>query len=221
MSTNTTVFKFFGIFFIFSFVFYATGNGLIESQINHLKDFSAIAQHKTQLIIGALLITFLHTLANIGLVVILFSIFKDTFSIQSYAYLSLAIISTIFLAIGGILLLFILPLSEWSTGVDNRLLAKFLQKGHFYFYQFGMILWCVGGLILCNMLLKTKAVTTWLSIWGLVGYTVFLVGCMFEIFGIAIGTITSIIGGLFEITLALVAIFKGFNWSPCHGSTRP
>ena len=74
-----------------------------------------------------------------------------------------------------------------------------------------MMFWCVGGLILCNLLLKTGVVAKWLTLWGFLGYVIFMAGCVFEIFGIAIGIYTSIVGGLFEITLSLMAIFKGFK----------
>lgn len=208
MGINKTALKLFGIFFILSFIFYAVGNALMASSINNL---STIIQHKNQMLIGALLITFFHTLANIGLVVFLFSVFKEVFSIQAYVYLMLASISTILLAIGGIFLLMILPLSEWVDGDNEQLLGKLLQKGQFYCYQFGMMLWCVGGFLLCNMLLKTRVVPKWLSVWGLIGYTIFLVGCVFEIFGVEIGTYASIMGGLFEITLAVRVIFREFR----------
>ncbi|WP_165372210.1 DUF4386 domain-containing protein [Emticicia agri] len=211
MSANNTVLKFFGIFFIGAFIFYAIGNYLIESQIHNLENLSAINQQKNQMLIGALLITFLHTLTNIGLVVILFSAFKDVFNIQAYAYLATTLISTILLAIGGICLVLIIPVSEWANTYNQQLLDKLLQKGQFYFYQFGMMLWCIGGLIMCNILIQTRVVPKWLSVWGFIGYVVFMAGCLFEIFGVAIGTYTSIVGGLFEITLSLVAIFKGFR----------
>lgn len=212
MNINNTPLRFFGIFFILAFIFYATGNALIETSVNNFEDLSTVNQHKNQIIIGTLLITFFHTLANISLVVILFSVFKEVFRIQAYVYLITTLTSTILLAIGGVFLLLILPLSEWANGGNELVLGKLLQKGQFYSYQFGMMLWCVGGFILCTMLLKTKVVPKWLSVWGLIGYTLFLIGCVSEIFGVAIGTYASIVGGLFEITLALRVILRP-TWS--------
>lgn len=212
MSKNKTALKFFGLFFILSFVSYAMGSAMVESSINTPVDFSRISQHKNRIIIGALLIVCCHTLTNIGLAVIAFSVFKDRLSIQACLYLCLAITSTVFLAIGGGFLLLILPLAEWTTDKDMAGLAgKILQKGQFYCYQFGMVLWSVGGGILCSMLLQTRAVGKWLSVWGLIGYGILLIGCVAEIFGQGIGTSASVVGGLFEVTLSLLAVFRGFR----------
>ena len=129
MSANSTALKYFGIFFIGSFIFYAVGHGMIESAITNPADLLQIQQSTNKIIIGAFLIIFCHTFTNIGLVVILFSVFKDKFSLQAYAYLGLAITSTIFLAIGGVCLLLIVPLNKWAT--DNtmaQLSVQILQK---------------------------------------------------------------------------------------------
>ena len=86
-----------------------------------------------------------------------------------------------------------------------------LTKGNFYAYQIGMAIWGIGGLMFCYLLLVSKLVPQWITIWGFVGYLVFIAGTILELFGISIGVQLSLPGGLFEILLSIWLIVKGFR----------
>ncbi len=58
---------------------------------------------------------------------------------------------------------------------------------------------------------KSKLVPRVFPTWGAIGYLVFMTGTTAEMFGYPIGVILSAPGGLFEISLSLWLIFKGFN----------
>ena len=52
-----------------------------------------------------------------------------------------------------------------------------------------------------------------MSVWGFTGYVIFISGTILELFGYNVGVILSIPGGLFEISLSIWLIVKGFSSS--------
>ncbi len=76
-----------------------------------------------------------------------------------------------------------------------------------------MAIWGLGGLMFCYLLYISKLVPRGLSIWGFLGYIVFIAGTITELFGYPFGVQLAIPGGLFEITLSIWLIIKGFKES--------
>ena len=79
----------------------------------------------------------------------------------------------------------------------------------------GMALWSIGGLMFVSVLYKSKLIPRLMSVWGIVGYIFLLSGSILELLEHNdIIEISSVIpGGLFEITLSIWLIIKGFNSS--------
>ena len=65
----------------------------------------------------------------------------------------------------------------------------------------------------CYLLYISKFVPRGLSIWDFLGYIVFIAGTVSELFGYLIGVQLAIPGGLFEISLSIWLIVKGFRFS--------
>ena len=209
----------FGIFFIMAFVSYGVGTGLVESIINAPDPLANIYGNKPQFIFGIILMGLIHSIVNIGLAVIMFPILKPTNRNLAYGYFSAAIVATTVLIIGAIFLLLLLPLSdEYVKGVSGsiahfELITSILKKGGFFAYQIGMAIWGIGGLLFCVLLYKSKLVPRWLTVWGLIGYVIFISGTIAELYGLPIGVQLSLPGGLFEIVLSVWLIIKGFSIS--------
>ncbi|MFT7452197.1 MAG: hypothetical protein ACI9VN_002928, partial [Patescibacteria group bacterium] len=79
----------------------------------------------------------------------------------------------------------------------------------------GMALWSIGGLLFVSALYKSKLIPRGMSVWGIIGYIVLVSGSVLEIFEHRdiVEMVTVIPGGLFEITLSIWFIVKGFNTS--------
>lgn len=219
MITHKTAARTFGIFFLIAFLSYGIGSGLVESVVSVPDFLSTIYNNQTKIIIGVILMALVHTIVNIGLPVIMFPILKPFNRTLTYGYLSAAITASVVLVVGAIFLLLLLPVSnEYAKlGTANttyfETLGITLKKGGYYSYQIGMAIWGVGGLMLCSLLYRSKLVPRFISTWGFIGYIVFISGTIFELFGYNVGVILSIPGGLFEISLSIWLIIKGFNAS--------
>lgn len=213
--------KTFGIFFILAFLSYGIGNGLINSIINAPDFLSRIYADKSSIVIGVILIALVHSLVNIGLPIVMFPILKPHNAYLTHSYLAAAIIATTLLAFGTIFLLMLLPLSneharaEISLIPSIEIMGNLLKKGAYYSYHLGMALWSIGGLMLVALLYQSKLIPRPLSVLGIIGYFFLVSGSVIACFkqGTAVEVISVIPGALFEITLSIWLIFKGFNTS--------
>ena len=217
MINYKTAGRLFGIFFILTFIFYGVGSGVIGSITGGPDILTNVFEHKTLIIVGAIFMALFHTILNIALPVIMLPILKPFHKNLVYGYLSAAIASTVILVVGAIFLLLLLPLSDEFVKASSEIipyyetLAIIFTKGNFFAYQLGMALWGIGGLMLCTILFQSKLIPRLISVWGLIGYIIFISGTILELFGNSIGVILSIPGGLFEFFLSFWLIFKGIN----------
>lgn len=223
MKSQKTIARTFGAFFILAFLSYGIGTVLTTSVTDAADSLSNFGAHKTSFVIGVILMALVHSIVNTGLPVLMVSILKPYNKILSYGYLSAGITATITLIVGAVLLMMFIPLSSMYANADAadagyfETIAAVLAKGNFYAYQIGMAIWGVGGLMFCYLLYISKLVPRGLSVWGFVGYLVFIAGTIEELFGLSIGDQLAIPGGLFEITLSIYLMIKGFRKTELAG----
>ena len=209
----------FGIFFILAFLSYGAGAALIDS-VTGTTDFLAdIAANISQLVTGAMLIAIIHSIVNIGLPLIMLPILLPYSKRLTYGYLSAAIIATTILAVGAVFSLMLVPLGQEYLLADHASLpaldaiAAMFRAGGNIAYHLGMAIWAIGGLLFCAVLAKSGLLPRLFPLWGIFGYLVLTLGSISGLFGHneTIEIISVVPGGLFEITLSLWLIFKGFN----------
>ncbi|GKY88277.1 DUF4386 domain-containing protein [Sinisalibacter aestuarii] len=208
--------RLFGIFFILAFVSYGAGSGMVASVADNALGLEGVFAGKTTLMIGVLLMAIVHSFVNIGLSVLAFPVLKTVSGYVARGYLAAGITATTTAVIGALFLALLVPLSEASIGGNVATesfdaIAFVLKQGGFYGYQMSMTLWGIGGLILCTALFFGRLVPRVLAVWGFVGYLVFMVGTTAEMFGYPIGVMLALPGGLFELSLSVWLIGKGFN----------
>ncbi len=215
--SNKVISKFIGFLFIAAILAYGIGYGLVEPLITAPNYFSKIAAQQNQIILGSVLML-LNSVFVIGIAALFFPILKKFSKQIAIIYLSARVIEAILLAAGVILILLLLPLSReylMASTIEKlyfQNLGSLAIKYHELFYQLAMAILCLGSLFFCYLLLKSKLVPKFLSVWGLVGYAIFFLGAILEILGFkGVGLVLCIPGGLFEIFLAGWLIVKGLK----------
>jgi hypothetical protein len=109
-----------------------------------------------------------------------------------------------------------------ASVVGAKALGSLATQWNTMAYQIAEMSLGLGGVFLCSLLYRTRLIARFLSVWGLVGYALLLAGAVAEIFGIHIGLMLSIPGGLFEVALAFRLLIKGFQPEAYgHGSKSP
>ena len=219
MDNNKKTARIFGIVFILTFLSYGIGDSLISSIISVPDFLSNVYANQVQIVIGAILMAFVHTCTNIALPILMLPILKSKCPRLTFGYLSFAITATVILVVGALFLLLLLPLSEAYSKAgfimtpNFEIIGSLLKKGSFYSYNMGMALWSIGGLMFVFALFKLKLIPKTMSIWGIIGYIILIIGSVLEInqHSDIIEIISVIPGGLFEITLSIWFIIKGFD----------
>jgi hypothetical protein len=221
MNTHKPAARAFGIFFIIAFLSYGIGGALIESIVAVPDFLSNVYANQTEIVVGVILMAIVHSFVNIGLPIIMLPILEPYSKRLAFGYLSAAIMATTILAVGTIFLLLLIPLSDEYVNAGSaaapyfETMGNLLKQGGFYGYHMGMALWAIGGLLFVYVLYISKLIPRPLSLWGIIGYICLLAGSILEIFGHngVVEMVSVIPGGLFEITLSIWLIVKGFSSS--------
>jgi hypothetical protein len=201
-----------GVLFLAGFLLYGVGFSLVTSVIGAPGFLSTISASPTILVLGAFLML-LNTAVDVGKAVLFFPILEKHGRRTALGYLATMIVEVVFLGVGALCLLMLVPLSG-QHGVDagvTKLLASLAVQANFMAYQLGEGTLAFGALFLCSLLLRTRLIPRWLSISGLFGYGLLLTGCVAEIFGIHIGIQLTVPGMFFELALPFWLFFKGFQ----------
>lgn len=201
-----------GALFLLGFLSYGVGFGLVSSVTGASGFLSTISAHKTTLTIGAFLML-LNSVVDVGKGVLFFPILENHSRRTALVYLAEMIVEVVLLDVGVLCLLMIVPLSS-QHGVDAgtaKALGSVLLQSNTMAYQIAEMTLGLGCVFLCSLLFRTQLIPRLLALWGLTGYAILMMGAIAEIFGIHIGLVLSIPGGLFEVALGFWLLIKGFE----------
>jgi len=205
-----------GALYLLGFIVYGTGFALISSVIKVPDYLSTISVHKTILALGAFMMM-LTLFTDVWRAILFYPILENHSKRTALIYLSAQIISVVFMNIGVLCLLMIVPLGQHTlaTGEANpdwaNAIGSLLTQANSMAYQIGQMSLAIGSGILWLLAYRVRLVPKFFAVWGIAGYVIYLVGTGAEVFGIHIGLFLSIPGGLFEIVLPFWLFIRGFN----------
>ena len=117
-----------GALFLLGFLFYGVGAALVTS-VTGAPDFvSTISAHQTTLVIGAFLML-LNTVLDVGKGVLFFPILETHGKRSALAYLGFIIVQVVFLDIGVLALLLIVPLGQQAGDAGQATAAGLTASG--------------------------------------------------------------------------------------------
>jgi hypothetical protein len=205
-----------GALFLAAFVLYGVGFGVVTSVIGAQGFLLTISAHQSTLVLGAVLML-LNSVVVVGLGALFFPIIESHGKRTALVYLASRIVEAILLAIGVLCLLMLIPLGQYAVEVGGASVAwataigSLLIQANRMAFQIGMLSLGLASLFLCALLFRTRLIPRVLAVWGLIGYALFLGGAVAEIFGMPIGVMLSIPGGLFEVAVGIWLLMKGFQ----------
>ena len=204
-----------GALFLAGFLVYGVGGVLVTSVAGAPDFLSTISSQKTILVLGAFLML-LNTPVDVAKAVLFFPILEKHGKRTALAYLATMIVEVVFLSLGALALLMIVPLSQHAGEGWAKGLGSLAVQSNAMAYQIGEAVLGFGALFLCALLFRTRLIPGWLAISGLIGYACLMTGSIAEILGIHIGLIAglpplTIPGFFFELVLPFWLIIKGFR----------
>jgi Domain of unknown function (DUF4386) len=216
MGSRSTYSRLIGALFLLGFLSYGVGFGLVTSATGAPNFLATISAHQTILVLGAFLML-LNSVVDVGKGVLFFPILEHHGKRTALAYLAAMIVEVVLLAVGVLALLMIVPIAQ--QGVDAgpagvgwaKALGSLALQSNTMAYQIAEMSLGLGGIFLCSLLFRTRLIPRFLAMWGVIGYAILAMGTIAEIFGIHIGLVLSIPGGLFELALGFWLLIKGFE----------
>ena len=147
----------------------------------------------------------------------MFPILKQNNERIALGYFGARVVEAAVIAVSALFILLQIPLgaeflkaSASETSYFQSLSALFMQL-QAYAYQIGMVALGMAGLMLCYGFSRAKLVPQFFVIWGLIGYVSFLGGSMLEVLGFNLQLLHTLPGGLWEMSIGVYLIVKGFN----------
>ena len=211
VNTYRTTAKVVGALYIVGFVV-----GIAGSVLGTPGQLDTVSARSMMIAMGA----FLWVLAAAGDAihgVLMFPILKQNNERVALGYFGARIVEAALIAVSALFILLQIPLgaeflkaSASETSSLQSLSALFVHS-QAYTYQIGMVALGMAGLTLCYGFYRAKLVPQFFIIWGFIGYASFLGGSMLEILGFNLQLLHTLPGGLWEISIGVWLIVKGFN----------
>ncbi|MDQ0923455.1 hypothetical protein QF038_001963 [Pseudarthrobacter sp. W1I19] len=205
-----------GGLFLAGFLVYGSGSSVVASLVHGPDFLNTIAPLQTLLALGAFLML-LNTAVDIAKAVLFFPILERHSKRTALTYFAALITQVVFLSIGALAVLMLVPLSERAGEPGAATLGTILVELNGMAYQVGQMTLGVGAIFLCALLFKTRLVPRWLAVSGLIGYTSHVAGTIAELFGVEIGLYLTMPGFFFELALPLWLLIKGFQREAFEG----
>ncbi|WP_024772242.1 DUF4386 domain-containing protein [Aquimarina macrocephali] len=147
----------------------------IAPSIDSTKYLTEAAANSNNVITDAFF-QFIMSLAYLGIAILLYPIIKRFDGSLAIGFLSFRIISATLVIFGTILLLSILALSQEfvynspNSTLDLKALGNVFKIMRDYInHVFMVLVLCIGNFMLYILLMKSKLIPQWLSVWGLIG----------------------------------------------------
>jgi Domain of unknown function (DUF4386) len=208
-----------GALFLTAMVTSITGGALIEPLLNAPQGLVTLPANQTQLLSGVLL-ELVNAIAVVGIAVMMFPILKQYAEALALGYVAIRVIEAIMQIVSDVIPLSLLTFSQeylnaGSLGATTLQAAGALwiaARGHLVGMMLG-IFFSLGALLFYAVLIQSKLLPRWLSVWGLVGAILILTWNLFEIFGVKLsaGMVLALPIILNEIFLGIWLILKGFR----------
>ncbi len=201
-----------GLLFLAAMFTYGPGSGIVAMFLEAPDSLTRLAERPLLFTSGAALML-VNSAVVVGIGVLLHPVLRAADQRVALGYLATRIIEGALLAFGVVALLALVPIADVGGGgsADVAGVSTLATAVNDISYQVAMATLGLGSLFFCRLLFRYQLVPGPLAMWGLVGYAIFLLGAMLELFGVPAGLALSVPGGLFEIFFGGWLIARGFT----------
>lgn len=205
-----------GSAYLFSNITFIFGTIVMVDSVLGSPDYlSLIPASRAQIALGVLL-SFANGLAYVGIAVLLFPILKPRFESLALAYVGFRVVEFITQILADVSPLALLTLAGDTnqTGVVQGLGALLLAE-RFWAFQMLNLIFSLSAVLLYGMLLRSRLIPGFISIWGLIAAALVLfntaLGWFSPDLGETLGMITGLPMLLNEVFLGIWLIVRGFS----------
>ncbi len=207
--------------------FGAIAGTLLMNTVLNAPDYLTTVFPKSATVISGMLLWLINDFGIVLVGLLMFPILKKRSERMALTYLSMRMFEAIFLIVGVIFALLLIPLSQefikvGATDVTSyQAIGSVLKRAEYWFMTpMQLIPLGIGGIILTSFLYRTKLVPRFISVVGFIGYGLLVPSTILTLLGVldtlpgAPGSLLVIPVAVFEIILMPIWLYtKGFNGS--------
>jgi hypothetical protein len=200
------------------------GAALINPIIN-APDYLTMVFPKSATVTGGMLLWLINDIGIVFIGLLMFPLLKKQSESMALAYVSMRMFESILMIVGVFFALLLIPLSQefikaGATDANSfqAIGSVLIQAENWFLNTLQLIFLGLGGIILTSMMYQSKLVPRFISVVGLIGYSLLLPSAILALFGVldptpgGSGMIMAIPVIVFEIILMPVWLYaKGFN----------
>ncbi|MBK9602828.1 MAG: DUF4386 domain-containing protein [Anaerolineales bacterium] len=205
-----------GSAYLFSNITFIVGTiVMVESILGSPDYLNLMSASRAQVVLGVLL-SFANGLAYVGIAVLLFPILKPRFESLALAYVGFRVVEFITQILADVSPLALLTLAG-DTGKVGAMqeLGTLLLAERFWAFQMLNLIFSLSALLLYVMLLRSRLIPGFISIWGLIAAVLVLFNTVLGWFNPGLGETLGMVTGLpmllNEVFLGIWLIVRGFN----------
>ncbi|MFN0275319.1 MAG: DUF4386 domain-containing protein [Chitinophagales bacterium] len=220
MNSTKNTSRIVGILFLVQMITASVSHSAILVPLLYGDDFLVAVSENSNSVIAALLLDLVCGASVFGIGVLLFPILKKHSEPIALWHLGLRLNEWVLLTISGIFLLTLIAISKEYAGATMSEHSNLQHLGNYFLKARGyakilMLLgFCLSAYLFYYLLLKSRLLPRFISIWGLIGVLLLFAEVVSNIYGQSLGGIIVMLPmGLNEIFLGIWLIVKGFNQS--------
>ncbi|MDQ1914627.1 DUF4386 domain-containing protein [Paenibacillus sp. GD4] len=225
MSANQTTAKIVGVLFILAAVTSVIGLLLYDPILHHPDYLTNGYANKNQVISGALFELIL-VCSAIGTSIMLYPLFRKHSETIALGYVCFRFLEAVLITVGVLSVLALLTLSQDFVNAPAPDASSYRASGtlltaiHDWTFMLGPNFMLGINTMMCSYLLyKSRLVPRFISYMGLTGAVLIFIAALLEMYGVILqlsawGAVLAIPVALYEMTLAVWLLVKGFNAAP-------
>jgi hypothetical protein len=205
-----------GSAFLFSNITFIVGTiVMVEATLGSPDYLSLISASRAQIALGVLL-SFANGMAYVGIAVLLFPILRLRFESLALAYVGFRVVEFFTQIVADVSPLALLTLvGDTDQAGTVQGLGALLLAERFWAFQMLNLIFSLSALLLYAMLLRSRLIPGFISIWGLIAAALVLLNTVLGWFspdlGESLGMITGLPMLLNEVFLGIWLIVRGFS----------
>jgi hypothetical protein len=220
MDTNRRSAIIAGILFVIATFASLLGTGFTGSVLNAPDYLVKLSAQGNQIVVGVLF-AFIAAAGSASIAISLYPVLRKFNESLALGAVGFRLIEAVFYMVAALGLLSLLSLSREYVSAGSPAASDFQVLGALLLavrnwanFVFGVVSFCLGGLMYYYVFYRSKLIPQWLSVWGLVGVALLLSMALLIMFGSEPSGRILLLAlpiALQEMVLAVWLILKGFN----------
>jgi hypothetical protein len=203
----------------------AIAGAILMNPVINAPDYLTTVFSKSATLTGGTLLWLVNNIGIVFIGLLMFPILRKQSETLALGYVSLRMFEGIFMTVGVIFAMLLIPLSQEfiKAGVTDvtsfQAIGSVIQRAESLFLNtFQLIFLGLGGIIFTTMLFRSKLVPRAIAVVGIIGYSLLIPAFVLSLFGVVdatpggIGSMLAVPVAFFEIILMPIWLYsKGFN----------